>query len=109
MLVTAENVRDAYDRLKDSLKDLMVDFEIAAIVSSPIIDIFPYFSPEEQAPEGFVPKAEYDASRESFQDEDEEEVAEEVEEETEVAAEEEEAIEEPEEEAKEVKKKTKKK
>lgn len=77
MLVTAETVRDAYDRLKESLKDLMVDFEIAAIVASPIIDIFPYFSDDQQPPAGFVPAAEYDENRESFEEEeaDEEEAA----------------------------------
>lgn len=40
-LVNASNVREAYDRMKESLKGYMVDFELPAIALSPILDIFP--------------------------------------------------------------------
>jgi hypothetical protein len=91
MLVTAHDVREAYDRLKESLKDLMVDFEIPMIAASPIIDIFPYFS-NDQIPESAAPVAEFDAGRDSFDEAEEEKAlaADEVvgdEEETEVVAE----------------------
>lgn len=41
-LVSATSVKDASDKLKESLSTLMVDFEIPSIVQSPIVDIFPY-------------------------------------------------------------------
>lgn len=41
-LVAANNVKEAYERMQESLKSLMVDFEIPSIVFSPIVDIFPY-------------------------------------------------------------------
>ncbi|MFA7274421.1 MAG: DUF4494 domain-containing protein [Crocinitomicaceae bacterium] len=41
-LVSAHSVKDAYDRIKESLATLMVDFIIPAITVSPIVDIFPY-------------------------------------------------------------------
>lgn len=41
-LVSAHSVKDAYDRIKESLSTLMVDFQIPSIVVSPIVEIFPY-------------------------------------------------------------------
>lgn len=40
-LVNASNVKEAYDRMQESLKGYMVDFELPAIALSPILDIFP--------------------------------------------------------------------
>ncbi len=41
-LVSAHSVKDATERLKESLNGLMVDYVITGVVVSPIIDIFPY-------------------------------------------------------------------
>jgi hypothetical protein len=41
-LVSAHSVKDAYDRIKESLSTLMVDFKIPSVVKSPIVEIFPY-------------------------------------------------------------------
>lgn len=41
-LVTANSVKDAFDKLKESLSTLMVDYLIPSIIVSPIVDIFPY-------------------------------------------------------------------
>jgi hypothetical protein len=41
-LVSAHSVKDAFERLKESLGGLMIDFVIPAITVSPIIDIFPF-------------------------------------------------------------------
>ncbi len=41
-LVSAHSVKDAFDRIKESLSTLMVDFIIPSIIISPIVDIFPY-------------------------------------------------------------------
>ena len=40
-LVEADSIKDAYERLKESLSSMGVDFEIPSILLSPIIDIFP--------------------------------------------------------------------
>jgi len=41
-LVSARTVAEAYDRLKESLSTLLVDFQIPSIIISPIVEIFPY-------------------------------------------------------------------
>jgi hypothetical protein len=41
-LVTAHSVKEAYDRISESLSTLMVDFEIPMITISPIVEVFPY-------------------------------------------------------------------
>jgi hypothetical protein len=41
-LVSAENVKEAYERIQESLSTLMVDFKITTIAVSPIVEIFPY-------------------------------------------------------------------
>ncbi len=41
-LVSAHSVKDAYDRIKESLSTLMVDFQIPSITVSPIVEIFPF-------------------------------------------------------------------
>lgn len=41
-LVSAHSVKDAYDRIKESLSTLMIDFKIPSVVKSPIMDIFPF-------------------------------------------------------------------
>jgi hypothetical protein len=42
MLVMAVDVRDAYDKLEESLKEMVVPYEVKAIQDSNIMDIFPY-------------------------------------------------------------------
>ena len=41
-LVSAGSAKQAYDRIKESLSTMLVDFEIPSIVVSPIVEIFPY-------------------------------------------------------------------
>jgi hypothetical protein len=41
-LVSAFTVKDAYERINESLSTLMVDFQVPSIVLSPIVDIFPF-------------------------------------------------------------------
>lgn len=40
-LIEANDVSEAYDRMKESLKSLMVEFKMPSIAESPIVDIFP--------------------------------------------------------------------
>lgn len=41
-LVSANSVREANDRLKESLSTLMVDYVIESVSVTPIVDIYPY-------------------------------------------------------------------
>lgn len=41
-LVSAGSVKEAFERIRESLSTLMVDFEIPSVVVSPIVEIFPY-------------------------------------------------------------------
>ena len=41
-LVTANSVKEATERIKESLSTLMVDYEITSVVKSPIVEIFPF-------------------------------------------------------------------
>lgn len=45
-LVSAESVKEANDRIVESLSTLMIDYQIHSIVESPIVDIFPYVDSE---------------------------------------------------------------
>jgi len=49
-LVSATTVKEAYDRTVESLATLMIDFNIASIVSSPIVEVFPYLEEDVQSP-----------------------------------------------------------
>lgn len=41
-LVTAHSVKDASDRLKESLSGMIIDYIQKSVVESPIIDVFPF-------------------------------------------------------------------
>ena len=62
-LVAAHNVKEAYERLEDSLKGLLATYEIPAIAKTQIVDIFPY--DPEFAAEG-IPAEGQDEEEESF-------------------------------------------
>jgi hypothetical protein len=47
MLVTAHNVKEAYDRIHESLSNMLVSFRVPKIEESPIVEIFFYEKPEE--------------------------------------------------------------
>ena len=48
LLVQANDIRDAFDNTVTAMKGTMGDYTITAISESPIVDIFPYFSGEEE-------------------------------------------------------------
>lgn len=41
-LVTAGNIKEAYDRIKESLSEMTVTFEVPSIMLSPIVEVLPY-------------------------------------------------------------------
>jgi hypothetical protein len=48
MLVTASDVKQAYERIHESLNNMLVTFSVPEIVETPIVEIFPYVSEEEK-------------------------------------------------------------
>lgn len=64
MIVTAEDVKNAYDRIQESLSKMLVSFRIPDIVESAIVEVFPFEKDEvkEQLPPGnFRPVSEVEA------------------------------------------------
>ncbi len=54
MILTAEDVRQAYDRIQESLSNMLVSFRVPEITESSIVEVFPYEKDEvaEQLPPG---------------------------------------------------------
>lgn len=82
ILVQANNVQEAYAHLDKGLSDIVSDYQIPAITESPIVDVFPYFSHEEQpiVPQNFKPVAQVvdmeentDFENETYNSDDDEE------------------------------------
>jgi hypothetical protein len=63
MLVSALNVKQAYERIEESLKSMLVPFEISDVNITNILEIFPYIPEETKVPANFRPLAEVQAER----------------------------------------------
>ena len=57
MLVNAETPKQAYERIEEALKTMLIPYDITDVNLTPIIEVHPYSS-EERVPEGFRPLAE---------------------------------------------------
>ncbi|MEO1654616.1 MAG: DUF4494 family protein, partial [Bacteroidota bacterium] len=57
MLVSAHNVKEAFERIEESLSTMLVPFEIPSIIESPFVEVFVYESDDSSAkiPANFVP------------------------------------------------------
>ncbi len=57
MIVTADDVRQAYDRILESLSNMLVSFRVPKVEQTIIVEVFPYEKPEgeEQLPSNFKP------------------------------------------------------
>jgi hypothetical protein len=51
LLVQANDVKEAYENTVISMKDTMGEYSIPAVSESPIMDVFPYFSGDEEETE----------------------------------------------------------
>ncbi|HEY9117728.1 MAG TPA: DUF4494 domain-containing protein [Roseivirga sp.] len=47
MIVTAADVKQAFDRINESLSNMLVSYRVTQVVESPIIEVFPYEKPQE--------------------------------------------------------------
>lgn len=54
-LIMADDIKQALDRLDESLSYLVIPYVVTSIAVSTIVDVFPYDPSEAQIPEGFVP------------------------------------------------------
>ncbi len=48
MLVTAHDVKEAYDRIHESLSNMLVSFRVPEVTESPIVEVFPYEKEDEE-------------------------------------------------------------
>ena len=48
MLVTAHDVKEAYERIHESLSNMLVTFRVPDITESPIVEVFPYEHEDEE-------------------------------------------------------------
>ena len=53
MLIQANDVKEAFDNTNEMMKGTTGDYTIPAITESPIMDVFPYFTGEEEQLEKF--------------------------------------------------------
>ncbi|WP_421918337.1 DUF4494 domain-containing protein [Marinifilum sp.] len=69
MLAQANNVKQAYEFLEECLSDMIVLYEIPAVSESPIMDIFPFFSDEENEdiPDNLKPVSEIEPNNKEFE------------------------------------------
>ncbi len=67
MLVLASDLKEAYDRINESMNGMTVDFDITSIIESNIADVFPYFKDEvnEPIPDHLTPLSEYEKKQEN--------------------------------------------
>lgn len=54
-LIMADDIKQALERLDESLEYLVIPFVTSALAVSTIVDVFPYNPEESQIPEGYVP------------------------------------------------------
>lgn len=68
MLVTAHDVKEAYDRIHESLNNMLVTFRVPDITESPIVEVFPYERDDEELlpppPSNLKPLSEVKADQE---------------------------------------------
>ena len=53
MLIQANDVKEAFENTTQALSETMGDYSIPSITESPILDVFPYFTGEEEQLEKF--------------------------------------------------------
>ncbi len=54
-IIMADDIKEALNRLEESLSFMVVPYVISSLAVSTIVDVFPYEPSESMIPEGFVP------------------------------------------------------
>jgi len=68
MLVNADGIQQALDRINESMRNFLIPYEITDLVLTPILEVFPHKTDEEQdpeVPEGMRPLSEVMAERQT--------------------------------------------
>ncbi|MFM8242139.1 MAG: hypothetical protein ACKN86_04990, partial [Crocinitomicaceae bacterium] len=65
---SAHSVKDAFDRMQESMGAYMVDFEIPSITVSPIVEIFPFNDEGEAKPQSRIIEKEAPIVEDSTED-----------------------------------------
>lgn len=73
LLVQANDIKEAFENTTTAMADTMGDYSIPAITESPILDVFPYFTGEEEQLEKFNV---FDTSENAEEEEEKEEFSE---------------------------------
>jgi len=64
VLIAATDLQDAYNKMVEDLKTMIVPYEITSVVLSPLVDVFPYENSEEEdeaIPDNLTPVSEYES------------------------------------------------
>ena len=71
MLLNADGVDQALERIKESMRNFLIPYEVASVTATPILDVFPYSAEEEQeeVPSNLRPLSEVLAERAASQEE----------------------------------------
>lgn len=70
-LVSAENLKQAYERVEDSLNSMLVPFDIPSITKTNFYDVYPYSEEEkenEEIPDNLTPVSEVEEEPELYTD-----------------------------------------
>lgn len=51
----ADDIRQALERLEESLAFLVIPYVVSSLAVSTIVDVFPYIPGESAVPDGYVP------------------------------------------------------
>ncbi|MCH7400100.1 DUF4494 domain-containing protein [Belliella sp. DSM 107340] len=70
MLVTAHDVKEAYDRINESLSNMLVTFRVPEIKESLILEVFPHENEEEEFIPDNAPLGEAKCDQEGKEDQD---------------------------------------
>jgi len=69
MIIHAENISQAYDRIHESLNNMLVTFAVPEIKESPIMEVF-HHNGEQRIPDNLTPLSEFEgATQETEEDE----------------------------------------
>jgi hypothetical protein len=74
MLVTAHDVKEAYDRIHQSLSNMLISFRVPEVNESPIVEVFPYEKDDElnpPVPENLKPVSSFEAEVRAYEEGDE--------------------------------------
>lgn len=69
MLIQANDVKEAFENTDQALQGTTGDYTIPAITESPILDVFPYFSGDEEEAEKFANLKDSEISKEEVSEE----------------------------------------